>query len=69
LRNRWAGATFSVESAEQKPPEAENKGISRLMIRVKADKGPLRFAVLLSPVWPSGEPTPPPTIVPLEDWK
>ena len=29
--------------------EAANKGISRLMVRVKADKGPLRFAVLLSP--------------------
>jgi hypothetical protein len=64
-----AGAAFSVESAEQKPPEAANKGVSRLMIRVKADKGPLRFAVLLSPVWPDGEPTTAPKIVSLEDWK
>jgi hypothetical protein len=64
-----AGAAFSVESAEQKPPEADNKGVSRLMIRVQAGKGPIRFAVLLSPVWPDGKENPPPTIVPLEDWK
>ena len=65
-----AGAAFSIESAEQKPPEAENKGIRRLIVRVvTADKGPLRFAVLLSPVWPGGEENPPPKIVALDDWK
>jgi hypothetical protein len=33
------GAGFSSESAEQKPPQNANKGIRRLLIKVKAPKG------------------------------
>lgn len=48
------GAVFTVESAEQKPPQNPNKGVKRLVIRLKAKAGPLRIAVLLSPHWPDG---------------
>jgi len=64
-----AGGCFVVESAEQKPPEASNKGVRRLMIRLQADKGPTRFAVLLSPNWPEGKPVRSTKLIPLTDWK
>ena len=47
-------AEFSVESAEQKPPEKSNKGVSRLMVRLPNAKGNLRLAILLSPDWKDG---------------
>lgn len=49
-----AGAEFSVESAEQKPPEKKNAGVSRLMVRLPNAKGNLRLAILLSPKWKNG---------------
>ncbi len=49
-----AGAEFTVESAEQKPPEKKNAGVSRLMIRLPNAKGNLRLAILLSPNWKTG---------------
>jgi hypothetical protein len=64
-----AGASFTVESAEQKPPQATNKGVRRLMIRLKADSGPLRFAVLLSPHWPDGTHVKSSKITPLKQWE
>ena len=45
------GAEFVIESAEQKPPEKRNEGVSRLMLRLPKVKGQVRIAVLLSPVW------------------
>ncbi|MCD6304423.1 MAG: heparinase II/III family protein [Planctomycetes bacterium] len=63
------GASFSVESAEQKPPQATNKSVRRLMIRTPADKGLLRFAVLLSPRWPDGKVVRSTDVVPLDEWK
>ncbi|MBN2270433.1 MAG: heparinase II/III family protein [Sedimentisphaerales bacterium] len=49
-----AGAEFSIESAEQKPPEKKNAGVSRLMVRLPDAKGSLRLAILLSPKWETG---------------
>ena len=63
------GGRFTVESAERKRPEATNRGVRRLMIRLKADKGPLRFAVLLAPAWPDGKQVQSATIAPLKEWR
>ncbi len=58
------GAEFIVESAEQKPPEKTNKGVKRLMVRLKNQHGNVRIAVLLQPIT-SDKVAPPPKIVPL----
>ena len=62
------GAAFSVESAEQRPPEKANTGVSRLMIRLPGRDGSLRILVLLSPVWPDGGEAGVPVPVPLDRW-
>lgn len=49
-----AGAVFSTESGEQLAPQRENKGVSRLLVRVPASAGRSVIAVLLAPVWPEG---------------
>ena len=46
-----SGAEFAVESAEQKPPQRANKGVSRLLARVKGAKGQVRISILLAPKW------------------
>jgi hypothetical protein len=63
------GAKFAVESAEQKPPQAPNTGVSRLVIRTPAQPGPLRFAVLLTPQAPGAPAAAAPKITTLADWK
>jgi len=63
-----AGATFAVESAERKKPEATNRGVRRLIARVDAKGGPLRFAVLLAPHWGDGKRVESPEILPLKKW-
>ena len=45
------GAVFSVASAEQAPPEKENKGVKRLLVRLDNAKGSVKIVVLLEPVW------------------
>jgi len=45
-------APFSIESAEQEPPQRTNKGVKRLVIRLPKAEGNVRVAVLFSPVWP-----------------
>jgi hypothetical protein len=62
------GATFSVESAEQRPPEKANKGVKRLMIRLPGQSGSLRIVVWLSPVWPNDGEAKVPTAIPLDRW-
>lgn len=62
-----AGAEFTVESAEQKPPEKKNAGVSRLMVRLPDAKGSLRLAILLSPKWNEGGITSV-ELKPLADW-
>jgi len=48
------GAGFVVESAEQKPPEKQNTGVRRLIVRLPDVKGNIRLTILLSPVWKEG---------------
>ena len=62
-----ADGAFAVESAKQDPPQKENKGVSRLALRLKQQSGPLRIAVLFAPVWPDG-PSESPKITPLAEW-
>jgi len=63
------GAKFAVVSAEQKPPENPNTGVSRLVIRAAAQPGPMRFAVLLCPRTQGASPPAAPKIAPLAEWK
>jgi hypothetical protein len=63
-----AGAEFVVESAEQKPPEKANKGVSRLMLRVPDAKGSVQVAVLLSPKWKEGQVVKSAQVKPLVEW-
>ena len=62
------GATFIVESAEQKPPQKTNRGVSRLVLRLPEAKGGVRLAVLLSPVWKNGNVVKTAELKPLENW-
>ena len=59
---------FVVESAEQRPPEKPNKGVKRLMIRLKEQRGDVRIAVLLSPVREDTGMLLQPEITPLANW-
>ncbi len=63
-----AAAVFTVESAEQAPPQKRNKGVSRLMIRTKAGAGPCRIAVLFMPVWKDGAYKGTVSVKPLSEW-
>jgi hypothetical protein len=60
-------AEFSVESAEQEPPQAANKGVSRLLVRLPEAKGNVRVAILLSPVWEKGQ-VDSVRLIPLAEW-
>ncbi len=48
--NSPTGAAFSVESAEQKPPQKENRNVRRLMVRLPQVSGQVKIAVSFSPV-------------------
>ena len=61
-------APFTVESAENKPPEKTNKGVRRLMVRLPNAKDNIRVAVLLSPVWQGGRYTSSVGLRPLAEW-
>ena len=61
-------AEFTVESAEQEPPQNPNTGISRRMLRLPEAKGYVRIAVLLSPVWDTGAVTSLQELKPLAQW-
>ena len=62
------GAKFTVESAEQKPPQKTNKGVSRLVVRLPKAEGNVRVAILLSPVWKGGRYLSHTQAIPLEEW-
>jgi len=47
-------ATFSVESAEQAPPERKNEGVKRLIVKLDGVSDNQSLAVLLSPVFKQG---------------
>ena len=61
-------ACFTIESAEQKPPQSENKGCSRLMVRLPEQKGNVRVAILLAPIWPEGKVVKNLQVKSLEQW-
>ena len=61
-------AGFSVESAEQKPPQKTNKGVSRLVVRLPNAQSGVCVAVLLSPVWKDGEIVTKVQVEPLAQW-
>ena len=61
-------AGFEIESAQQKPPQKTNKGVSRLVMRLPNAKGNVRVAVLLSPVWKDKELVTNVPIKPLAQW-
>ena len=61
------GATFTVASAEQKPPQKPNRGVNRLLVRVDAAAGKATIAVLLEPVAKEG-PAATGAVVPLNRW-
>ena len=63
-----SGAKFTVESAEQAPPQKSNKGVSRLLVRLSSDKGNTRIAVLLAPEWQDGISLRRIPVKPLEAW-
>ena len=63
-----SGAEFAVESAEQKPPQRTNKGVRRLLARVKNAKGSVRIAVLLAPAWKGFKPPATMQLTPLSKW-
>ncbi|MFH1741703.1 MAG: heparinase II/III family protein [bacterium] len=62
-------AVFSVESAEQKPPQKTNTGVNRLMIRLSKQSGSVRIAVLFSPHWENGETVEVTEVKPLDTWE
>jgi hypothetical protein len=61
-------APFTVESAEQKPPEKTNKGVNRLIVRLPNAKDNVRVAVLLSPVWKDSRNVSSVQLKPLAEW-
>jgi hypothetical protein len=61
-------ARFTVESAEQEPPQKKNAGIRRLMMRLPQASGDVRVAVLFSPMWTDGKTVDIAEIKPLADW-
>jgi hypothetical protein len=61
-------APFTVESAEQKPPEKTNKGVKRLILRLDDAKDNVRVAILLSPVWKDGQHVSSASLKPLAEW-
>ncbi|MBN2593801.1 MAG: heparinase II/III family protein [Sedimentisphaerales bacterium] len=60
-------AVFTIESAEQKPPQKTNKAVKRLLMRLSNADGSVRVAVLLSPVWKKGYASSIP-LKPLAEW-
>lgn len=62
------GATFTVESGEQEPPQKANKGVKRLVVRLPKAEGNVRVAVLLAPAWPDGKSISSTDVKPLAQW-
>jgi hypothetical protein len=62
------GAQFTVESAEQQPPQKANRGVKRLLVRLPGQTGAVCVAVLLSPKWEKGEEVARTDIKPLVKW-
>lgn len=61
-------AGFTVESAEQEPPQHKNAGVRRLVVRLPQASGSTCVAVLLSPQWNDGKIVETAQLTPLENW-
>jgi hypothetical protein len=61
-------AAFTVESAEQQPPQKTNAGVRRLMVKLPQAAGSVCVAVLLSPSWADGKTVEATEIKPLASW-
>jgi hypothetical protein len=61
-------ARFTVESAEQEPPQEKNAGVRRLMVRLPQASGDVRISVLFSPMWKDGKTVDVTEIKPLASW-
>jgi len=62
------GARFAVESAERPAPEARNRGVSRLVVRLPGRTGEVRIVVLLAPLAQGAAAVAVPTLEPLPRW-
>jgi hypothetical protein len=62
------GATFTVASAEQEPPEKKNEGVKRLLIHLPNQTDHTCISVLFAPQWPTGETIETTEIKPLSKW-
>jgi len=63
-----ADAEFTVESAEQEPPQKVNRGVRRLLVRLPQAKDEVKVAILLSPVWQDGSVVKTTDLKPLAEW-
>jgi len=61
-------ARFTLESAEQEPPQEKNTGVRRLMVKLPQTSGDIRIAVLLSPAWKDGKVVESMDLEPLTSW-
>ena len=62
------GAVFTVESAEQQPPQKTNTGVRRLLVKSPQAGGTVCVAVLLAPAWQAGKVVDAAEIKPLASW-
>ncbi len=61
-------AVFTVESAEQQPPQEKNAGVRRLMVKLPQASGKVSIAVLFSPAWNDGKVVEAAEVKPLASW-
>ncbi len=61
-------ARFTVESAEQQPPQKRNEGVRRLMMRLPQADGEIRVVVLFSPLRKDGRVVESAEVRPLGSW-
>jgi hypothetical protein len=61
-------ALFTVESAEQQPPQERNIGVRRLMVKLPQASGDVRIAVLFSPAGHDGKVVEVAEVKPLTNW-
>jgi hypothetical protein len=62
-----AKVVFAVTSATPPPPENQNVGVSKLVVKLTGSEKPIRLAVLFTPS--DSADAKPPAIVPLAEWK
>ncbi|MCY2954931.1 MAG: heparinase II/III family protein [Planctomycetota bacterium] len=62
------GSRFKAASAEQAKPQAENRGMRRLLLSLDRATNEQRIAVLFVPMTADGQPVPQVPVVPLTAW-